>query len=240
MRRETNLANYDWTKKYRKAFVLSYDDGVYQDIRLVQILNQYGLKCTFNLNSGLMNPPYVWEADGVKIERMTPDMLPEIYKGHEIASHTVKHADLTQMTDGEIFDDVRQDICALEKLFGQKIQGFAYPFGSTDKRVKKLLAMCGISYARGIQSTHSFEPPRDLLDISPTCRHKEDEIFDLAEQFVHWQPDTPKIFLLWGHSYEFDMQHGWERFERFCEMIAGHDDIFYGTMGQSFLTEPVQ
>ena len=79
----------NWTEKYRKAFVLSYDDGVYQDIRLVQILNQYGLKCTFNLNAGLMDPPYVWEAEGVRIERMPPGMLPELYKGHEIASHTL-------------------------------------------------------------------------------------------------------------------------------------------------------
>ena len=29
-----------WTEKYRKAFVLSYDDGVRQDIRLVEMLNK--------------------------------------------------------------------------------------------------------------------------------------------------------------------------------------------------------
>ena len=32
-----------WTDRYRKAFAVSYDDGVYQDIRLVEILNRYGL-----------------------------------------------------------------------------------------------------------------------------------------------------------------------------------------------------
>ena len=35
-----------------KALTLSYDDGVEQDIRLIQILNQHGLKATFNLNTG--------------------------------------------------------------------------------------------------------------------------------------------------------------------------------------------
>ena len=35
-----------------KAFTLSYDDGVRQDKRFVKILNKYGLKSTFNLNSG--------------------------------------------------------------------------------------------------------------------------------------------------------------------------------------------
>lgn len=33
-----------------KAVTFSYDDGVTQDIRLVEILNRYGLKATFNLN----------------------------------------------------------------------------------------------------------------------------------------------------------------------------------------------
>ena len=75
-----------WTEKYRKAFVLSYDDGVRQDIRLVEMLNKYGLKCTFNLNSGLMGPPYKWEADGVVIERIPSRSLRELYAGHEIAS----------------------------------------------------------------------------------------------------------------------------------------------------------
>ena len=225
-----------WTEKYRKAFVLSYDDGVWQDVRLVEMLNQYGLKCTFNLNSGLMDPPFVWESDGVRVERMPPDKLPGLYQGHEIASHTLHHCDLIQLSDGELFEQVIDDKHALEKMFGQKVTGFAYPYGNTNKKVKFLLNQCGVSYARGVRSTHSFDMPEDLLDISPTCRHKEDGIFDLAREFIALQSDSPKLFLLWGHSYEFDMQRGWERFERFCDLIAGHDDIFYATTAQTFLT----
>ena len=40
-------------KGKRKALTLSYDDGVEQDIRLIEIIKQQGLKGTFNLNSGL-------------------------------------------------------------------------------------------------------------------------------------------------------------------------------------------
>ena len=224
----------NWTEHYRKAFVLSYDDGVYQDIRLVELINRYGLKCTFNLNSGLMEPPYIWETEGVKIERMPSDGLPELYKGHEIASHTVNHLDLTQLSDAELFGEVIDDRHALEKIFGREVKGFAYPYGNTSKRVRFLLHLCGIDYARGIRSTHSFDLPDEMLEISPTCRHKEEEIFDLAREFIELQPESPKVFLMWGHSYEFDLQQGWERFERFCEMIAGRGDIFYGTMGRIF------
>ena len=35
-----------------KAVTFSYDDAVFQDIRLIDIFNKYNLKCTFNLNSG--------------------------------------------------------------------------------------------------------------------------------------------------------------------------------------------
>ena len=34
-----------------KAITFSYDDGVTQDKRLVDIFNKYGLKATFNINS---------------------------------------------------------------------------------------------------------------------------------------------------------------------------------------------
>lgn len=43
---------FDSPKKL-KAVTFSYDDGTTQDIRLIELLNKYGLKCTFNLNSGL-------------------------------------------------------------------------------------------------------------------------------------------------------------------------------------------
>ena len=36
-----------------RALTLSYDDGVEQDARLMDILDENGIKATFNLNSGL-------------------------------------------------------------------------------------------------------------------------------------------------------------------------------------------
>ena len=42
-----------WNNK-KKAITFSFDDGVTQDIRLIEILNRYGLKGTFNINSCLL------------------------------------------------------------------------------------------------------------------------------------------------------------------------------------------
>ena len=40
----------------QKVLTLSYDDGIVQDIRLIEIMNKYGLKGTFNINTGLYLP----------------------------------------------------------------------------------------------------------------------------------------------------------------------------------------
>ena len=38
----------------KKALTLSYDDGVVQDRRFMKILDNFGIKCTFNINSAFM------------------------------------------------------------------------------------------------------------------------------------------------------------------------------------------
>ena len=38
------------------ALALSYDDGVEEDLRLIEMLKTYGVKCTFNICSGLFSP----------------------------------------------------------------------------------------------------------------------------------------------------------------------------------------
>ena len=43
-----------WAGGREKALTLSYDDCVTQDIRLIEIMNQNGIKGTFNLNSGFL------------------------------------------------------------------------------------------------------------------------------------------------------------------------------------------
>ena len=75
-----------------KAFVLTYDDGIQQDVRFVKMLNRYGLKGTFNLNSGLMKSGFAWTHPcGMEIRRLTEAVAAGLYDGHEVASHTLTH-----------------------------------------------------------------------------------------------------------------------------------------------------
>ncbi len=36
----------------RKIFTISYDDGSKGDLRLIELMKKYGIRGTFNLNSG--------------------------------------------------------------------------------------------------------------------------------------------------------------------------------------------
>ena len=82
----------------RKAFVLTYDDGVLQDVRLVLMLNKYGLKGTFNLNSLLMEREFVWHHEKIGPVRRLPNAIAaHLYEGHEVASHSCTHPDLRIM-----------------------------------------------------------------------------------------------------------------------------------------------
>jgi len=61
--------------------------------------------------------------------------------------------------------------------------------------------------------------------------HHDDfeNLFRLGEEFINLKADKPKLFYIWGHSFEFDIYNEWDKFEEFLKLISGKDDIFYGT-----------
>lgn len=221
-----------------KAITFSYDDGVTQDIRLIEIFNKYNLKATFNLNSELLGKERTLTCCGVEVNhtKNKPEDVKHIYDGHEIAVHTLTHPNLTQIEDDrEVLRQVEQDRLNLSELAGYEVLGMAYPCGgkNCDDRVAGIIKNnTVIKYARTIDVTGSFEPYDDLYQYKGTLYHNADwdSIFDMGKKFLELKADTPKVFYIWGHSYEFDIYpERWEQFDEFCKMISGHPDIFYGT-----------
>lgn len=216
-----------------KALTLSYDDGVEQDIRLVEILNRYGLKCTFNLNSGCFAPEGTVYEPGTIHRRMTEKRAVELYResGHEIAIHGLTHPHLERLpVDGVTFE-ITEDRRNLEVLFDRQVRGMAYPFGTTSDAVVEALKRCGVVYARTTVSTGKFDIPTDWLRMPATCHHNNHSLMEYAEKFVALpdQGREAKLFYLWGHSYEFEQNNNWDVIERFAALIGGRDDIWYAT-----------
>ena len=231
-----------WNGK-KKALTFSFDDGVEQDKRLIEIFDKYGLKCTFNLNSGLFGVQNKLTAsNGVQVahNKIVPSEIKEVYKNHEIAAHTVSHPLLTIMEKDAIIYQVNQDCRMLSEICGYKIQGMAYPCGgvNNDDRVAEIIKNnTDVKFVRTITSSHSFDLQTNLHRFNPTVYISEkDKLFEDGKAFLELQTDTPKLLYVWGHSYEFDFDNSWDWFEEFCKMMADKDDIFYGTNSQVLLT----
>ena len=222
-----------------KALTFSYDDGVDQDKRLIELFNKYGLKGTFNLNSDLLGR----REDTLTILGRTvghgkvfASDVRHIYDGHEVAVHTLTHPLLPKIEDDkEIIRQVEEDRIKLSELCGYEVVGMAYPCGGQnhDDRVANIIREnTGVKYCRTIISNHSFDIQDDLYKFKPTVYHfgEFDKMFELGQKFLETKSDTPQILYVWGHAYEFDIRDGdWERMEEFCRMMSGRDDIFYGT-----------
>ena len=216
----------------RKALTLSYDDGVEQDVRLMEILDQHGIRATFNLNSGCWAPEGVVYPKGQIHRRMSKSQVAKVYANpnHEVAAHCLTHASLTELSPAEIAWEVLEDRRNLEEMFGGLIRGLAYPFGTFSDKVVDALKATGAAYARTVNSTNDCSIPGDWLRLHPTCHHNAPHLMEMCDRFLaDTVPFGSRLFYLWGHSYEFEADNNWQVIEDFCAKMGGHDDVWYAT-----------
>lgn len=229
--------------KPNKYLTFSYDDGVTQDIRLIELFNKYGMKATFNLNSQLLGKHSELLREGVIVSHIKhkPEDIRYIYEGHEVAAHTLTHPFLPKISDEtEIIRQVEEDRINLSELCGYEVIGMAYPGGSINynSRVAEIIRNhTNVIYARTTVSNYSFDVQDNLYEFKPSVYHhvEWDKMFQLGEQFLSLQSDKPQIFYVWGHAYEFDIRGEWKRFEAFLEMMSGRKDICYCTNREALL-----
>lgn len=212
-----------------KALTFSFDDGNLEDRRLVEIMNKYGLKGTFNLNSGLLNQNGGWNFKNIKtVKHMNYYDIGNLYVGHEIAGHSYNHPSLVDLSREDIVNQIKLDKKLLEFLFNQKIDGFAYPMGTFNEVVGEVLEENGIKYARTTVQTLDFSLPENPIFWNPTCHFRNENIEELAEKFLQLEGQNA-VFYIWGHSYELLNDEDFEWFDSFCKKLSGRSDIAYLT-----------
>ena len=215
-----------------KALTLSYDDGVEQDIELIDIMNKYGLKGTFNLNSGLYAEEGTVYPKGQVHRRMTKNQILQTFKysGQEIAAHSLTHPSLDKLPTNIIINEIIEDRKNLEEQFDIIVRGMAYPYGTVNDYVIDALKLCGIVYARTVISTLDFRIPKDFLRLTATCHHKCPELEYLSKKFIEDEVSgDPYLFYLWGHSYEFERDNNWDSIKNFANYVGNREDIWYAT-----------
>jgi peptidoglycan/xylan/chitin deacetylase (PgdA/CDA1 family) len=217
-----------------KAVTLSYDDGVKQDLRLAELTARRGIKCTFNINSAMIEK----NSGGGRLtyEELRTEILG---RGHEVAVHGERHlAPGTSRTLVGLRDALH---CReqLEANLGLIIRGMAYPNsgvtrftgGSDYETVRQYLQDLGIVYARSLGGDNNrFALPEDWYCWIPTAHHNNPNALDWAREFAALRVNDrylddrhPRLFYLWGHSYEFDRDDNWDRVEALCDILVSGD-----------------
>ena len=227
-----------------KAVTFSYDDGIRQDIRFSEILNKYGLKCTFNLNSSTLR-----KNTGLTKEEVMEYILE---KGHEVAVHGSNHRAEGTLRPIEGIRDVLDCRLELEETYETIIRGMAYPDSGITyftnnanyECVKNYLKELDIVYSRTLSGDNdSFELPQDWYAWMPTAHHNNPHIFEYIEKFTNINLEDkktygakrqPRLFYLWGHSYEFDTHDNWDHIEKICKELSGKEDTWYATNMEIF------
>lgn len=214
-----------WPEGRLHAVTFSYDDGRTHDRQLIGILNQHGLKGTFNLNAGSIgNNGKVSEGE-----------IRPLYAGHEVACHFLSHPFPTRIPAGQVIHEVMEDRKRLEALTGGLVDGMAYPFGDWNESVIQGLRACGIRYARTTQATNTFAwRPADWLAWHPTSHDRAVTPETLKRFFTAppWDRNA-RLYYIWGHSYEFDREGGWDAIETVCRELRaqGGDGLWAATNG---------
>ena len=213
----------------RKAFNITYDDGVLQDQRFVALLNKYGIKGTFNLNSQLMKEQFSWtHPNGMQVTRLSYEQARHLYDGHEVASHTLTHPYMYSLSDEELYHQMKTDKENLEVLFGREVKGFAVPFDYYDDRIAECAKACGFTYARKSEFTGSFTPCTDAYHWETGIYHIDAYLTDFVAEFLNTQEELAVCQIV-GHSYDLDAENLWGTLELICAAVSKCDDIWFCT-----------
>ena len=219
----------------RKIFLLSFDDGVIWDQWFAEMLNHYGIPCTFNLNSGLEDFVWYYE-DRFPIRRLRLAESRLFYDGHEIASHSLHHHWLNALSDDQLRREVGEDVKTLKKLFGKEKLGFAVPFTACGEREVEIIRPL-VSYIRLSEQKDDFELPRDPYHIYINSLFNAPDVREKIRAFA--ENDLPvSCFVMAGHSYECEVLHQLEYMEELLQYIKSFNFEFMTTMEfvEEFLT----
>lgn len=202
----------------KHCLTMSFDDGRIYDRTLIDIFNRYGIKGTFHLNSGFLDcENYVTSLE-----------VKDLYKGHEVACHTVTHPHLTELSQQQVIDEITKDKETLENLVGYPVRGISSPFGEYNSSVIEAMKICDMEYNRTVIRTYEYKQPVDFMEWHPThhIRVFEKELFDY---FLKNPFDDMRILYLWGHSYEFNDNNTWDEIEKVCAYLGNRDKLWYAT-----------
>lgn len=220
-----------WYGNSESAFALTFDDGFKAHYDYVfPILNKYGLRATFYVNSSFL----VSKVGGKAINRYgyIEDFCEMSDAGNEIASHSLTHPNLSELSSDKLIAELYEDKNNIEKFTGRKCLTHAYPYCNHNKHVDDVASSCFIACRQcgSIRNNYSVEYqkrfsinskmliwkyPRSLLNEKQSFLELKDEIDKISGGFgvVCMHETLPFSLLNTSDTYEIATT---EFLERLC------------------------
>ena len=99
--------------------------------KLLDILDEYNVKCTFFCVEFWVNK--------------FPEMVKKINdRGHEIGTHSKTHPKMSGLSEEEIEKELNSSISAIEKITGKKVELFRPPYGDYNDKVISVAERVGV------------------------------------------------------------------------------------------------
>ena len=230
----------------------SWDDGVTDDVRLVELLHKYKAKATFNLIASSYTAHRKtthWRYQDTKeVFALARPELPALYRDFEIASHTVTHPNLGKLPLDKVAWELAESRKQLEDLFQRPVRGFAYPYGAYNAVVKEEVRRQGYVYARTAipgpeyatvanptpENVPSVFPPTDPMEFGTTTHQLNPRFW---QEFAYTKAHGG-VFHFWGHSYEFLTEAMWNEFEEKLARLAADPEVCWMTNLDLFTPAP--
>jgi hypothetical protein len=225
----------------RATITTSWDDGHPLDLRVAELLAQYGLRGTFYV-------PRTAEHG-----TMTPAQLRELSASFEIGAHTLHHVDLGTATEAQARQEITDSRSWIEDTTGRPCPLFCPPKGKFSAHHLRLMREAGYQGVRSVELLSLDAPrPRAGLLLMPTTVQahphgalayarnalKRGALGNLWRYVAHgcstdWTAlarsllgqavERGGVFHLWGHSWELEQTGQWQRLEevlRFMGQLA--------------------
>lgn len=165
-----------------RRVILTFDDA-YEDFmhNAFPVLERLSLQATVFVVVDRIGKTNEWDAaGGCEPKRLlTLEQIRELHRhGVHFGSHSLTHAQLTDLPDHELAREVGDSKRKLEDFLGAEVPGFAYPWGLADMRVRSVVARAG--YKVGLTTQEGLNWSDDPLTLKRISLAEVDTLPEFA------------------------------------------------------------